>query len=593
MEDFLKNNLYLIIILNLLLSLISISCTKKQDFSIKVLNRESKGEIKGMDPVRADDLYSGRELARIYEGLLQFHYLKRPYELTTNLAAEMPVASEDGLVYTVKIKKGVKFHDNECFPGGKGRELVAEDFVYAIKRMADIEVNSSGWWLLDGKIKGLNEWREKFSTSKTKYDEPIEGLTALDEHTIEFKLTRAFPQFLYALAMPFTFAIPREAVEKYGEQIINHPVGTGPFLLEKGYFDQSNKITYIKNPDYRDEFYPSEGNPGDKESGMLKDAGKKIPFVDKLVVHVLTESQPRWLNLLKGNIDFLAPPKDNFDQALSGGELSADLKAKGISLSRKVQLDVTFRAFNHEHPLFKDNVNLRRAMSMAIDHEKELELFYNNQGIVANGPVPEGIAGFDKNYKNPYVKYDLKKAKELLAKAGYPGGKGLPPIVFETISSTVNRQMGEFFQKSMKDIGIDLQVSVNTWPELQKKVKTKNHMMYAMAWSADYPDAENFLQLLYGPNSAPGANGSNFNHPEINKLYEKVSVMQPSEERDRLYTELNQKVAELVPWIFGIHRQEVDLVNGWVENYRYPEMPHGMDKYININMEKKEALLGK
>ena len=577
----------------LLVLLTLFSCTKKQDFSEKVLHRYSKGEIKGMDPVRADDLYSGREIARLYEGLFEFHYLKRPYQIVPNLAAGEPEVSEDGLTYKIKVKKGVMFHDNACFPGGKGRELVAEDFVYAIKRMADTKVNSPGWWLLDGKIQGLNEWRDKYKGKKADYSEKVSGLMALDSHTIQFKLVKPFPQFLYSLAMPFTYAVAKEAVEKYGQEFLNNPVGTGPFLLEKGKFTQSNKIVYLKNPNYHERYYPSEGNPGDKEKGFLKPAGKRIPLMDKIVTHVIVEAQPRWLNFVKGKIDFLVPPKDNFDQAIIAGELTPDLKKKGIMLSNKDQLDVTFRAFNHEHPLFKGNADLRRAMSLAMDQEKQIKLFYNNQAVPAQGAVPPGIAGNIEGYKNPYLQYDIEKAKKLLAKAGYPGGKGLPTIVHETISSTVNRQLGEFFQKSMKEIGVNIKLSLNTWPELQKKVKTKNHMMYAMAWSADYPDAENFLQLLYGPNAAPGANGSNFNHPEVNKLYEKVSIMQDSPERTQLYEKLNKMIAELCPWIFGVHRQEKVLVNGWITNYRYPEMPHGMDKYIDIDLKKKKELLSK
>lgn len=577
----------------LLVSVFIFSCTKKQDFTGKVLNRSSIGEVKGMDPIRADDLYSGREIARIYEGLLTFHYLKRPYKLVTNLAESMPVASEDKLTYTVKIKKGIFFHDDKCFKDGKGRELVAEDFVYSIKRLADPSLSSSGWWLLDGKIEGLNEWRAKYMEKKPDYSESISGLKALDKYTLQFKLTKPFPQFLYSLAMPYTFAVPKEAVDFYKGDFLNHPVGTGPFLLEEGYFTQSNKISYIKNPKYRDVFYPSEGNLGDKGKGFLDDAGKKVPFVDKLIVHIMPESQPRWLNFKRGRIDFLAPPKDNFDQAITGGDVSGDLKKRGIYLTKQAQLDVTFRAFNNEHPLFKDNPDLRRAMALAVNHEEEVRLFYNNQGIPAQGPIPPGIAGHDPKYKNPYFQFNIEKAKEYLKKAGYPEGKGLPTIGLETTSSTVNRQMGEYFQKSMAKIGVKIQVNTNTWPELTKKVRTKNNMMYGMAWSADYPDAENFLQLLYGPNSSPGANGSNFNHPEINALFEKASLMQDSLERTALYEKINKKAAELVPWIFGLHRQGVVLSHAWVKNYRYSEMPHGMDKYINIDMGKKKEILAK
>ena len=216
-----------------ILSILTISfilfgaCTKKRDLDSKVLNISVKAKIKGMDPIYANDMYSSNEVARVYEGLLEYHYLKRPYTLIPNLAEAMPTVSSDGLTYTFKIKKGVVFQDDAAFEGGKGRELVAEDFVYSIKRLADPKLQALGWWILDGKIKGLNEWREKHTDSKVvDYDETVEGLKAIDKYTLKFKLTKPFPQFLYSLAMPFTFVVAKEVLSHYGKEFLNHPVGT-------------------------------------------------------------------------------------------------------------------------------------------------------------------------------------------------------------------------------------------------------------------------------------------------------------------------------------------------------------------------------
>ena len=237
-----KKNQLLITTLLCLLSLFG--CTKKKNLDERVLNLAVSAKIKGMDPIYANDMYSSNEVARVYEGLLEYHYLKRPYTLRPNLAEAMPVVSKDGLTYTFKIKKGVVFQDDTAFEGGKG-ELVAADFVYSIKRLADPKLQALGWWIIDGKIKGLNEWRKKYSElPKVDYSEEIEGLRAVDKYTVEFKLTRPFPQFLYSLAMPFTFVVAKEVVEHYGKEFINHPVGTGPFKLPK--FNQTNKITYTK-----------------------------------------------------------------------------------------------------------------------------------------------------------------------------------------------------------------------------------------------------------------------------------------------------------------------------------------------------------
>ncbi len=196
---------------------------------------------------------------------------------------------------------------------------------------------------------------------------------------------------------------------------------------------------------------------------------------------------------------------------------------KGIVLENNPDLDVTYIAFNHEDPLFKDNVKLKQAMSLAYDVSKSNELFYHNLGVPAQTPIPPGIQGYDENYQNPYMQFDLEKAKKLLAEAGYPGGKGLPVIKYDTTSNTTNRQGGELFKKMMSEIGVNIQVITNTWPQLTEKVNNRTTQTYGMAWLGDYPDAENFLQLLYGPNSSPGPNGSNFNDEGFNKLFKKAT----------------------------------------------------------------------
>jgi oligopeptide transport system substrate-binding protein len=568
------------------------SCTKKVSVKENVLNIVVSQKIKGMDPIFAADLYSGNEIARVYEGLLEFHYLKRPYVLKPNLAAEMPKVSSDGLTYTFKIKKGVLFQDNKCFvkSNGKGRELKAKDFVFSIKRLADPKLQSTGWWLLKGKILGLDEWQARNAKKATvDYSEAVVGLKALDDYTLEFKLKKPFPQFLYALAMPFTFVVAQEAVNMYKKEFLNHPVGTGAFLLPK--FKQTNKIVYIKNPTFREKFYPSEGEISDEKLGYLADRGKKIPFVDKVVVSILTESQPRWLNFQKGKFDFLGIPKDNFDQAVTPDKkISTKMQKKNIQLKTNTSLDVTYIAFNHEDKLFQ-NEKLRKAMSMGYDTEKAINLFYNGNAVPANSVVPPGISGYEKNYKNPYKKYDVSAAKKMLAQAGYPDGKGLPVIQFETTGNTTQRQLAEYFVKAMKDIGVKIKINTNTWPELVKKINTRSAQLWGIAWGADYPDAENFLQLLYGKNKAPGANGSNFQNKEFDSLFEAAAIMQDSPTRTAIYEKLNRMAASKMPWIFGVHRKSFVLNQGWLRNYKLTEFSHGQAKYLRVDNKSKKTIL--
>ena len=458
----------------LLLSLIGLAfsgCQKPEGETQKVLNYPVGAKIKGMDPLYASDKYSGNAVARIYEGLLEYHYLKRPFILRPNLAAAMPEVKENGMIYIFKLRPGVLFHDSECFKGGKGREMVAKDVVYSLKRTA-AEPNALGWWVLDGKLVGLNEFRDQVFKGKATIDTPVEGIKALDKYTVQFKLANPFPQFLYAFAMPFFYVVPREAVEHYGKEFINYPVGTGPFILKK--FNRTSRIVFHKNPTFRKKLYPSEGMPGDKERGLLVDGGKQLPLLDKLVIHINVESQPRWLSFQSGKLDLMDIPKDNFETAVTPSkELSPEMRRKGMRLDITQALDVTYTAFQHTNKLFS-NVKLRRAMSLAYDPYSSNKLFFSSASLPAQSVIPPGIPGFIEGFKNKWVGPDIKRAKEMLVQAGFPGGKGLPEVTFDTSAATASRQIGEFFKKQMKLIGIKVKVITNPWPELLKKIQNSS-----------------------------------------------------------------------------------------------------------------------
>ncbi|MFN3967142.1 MAG: ABC transporter substrate-binding protein, partial [Endomicrobiia bacterium] len=309
----------------ILIFIFSSCTTKKQTISENVIRLPLPTEIKGFDPAYAEDLYSHTLMAQIYETLMQYSYLERPYKVEPLLAEEMPEISSDGLTYTFKIKKGVYFQKDPCFK--EKRELTAYDFVYSFKRIADIKTRSTGWWIFDKRILGLNEFREKTKKEeKIDYEKiDVPGLKALDKYTLQIKLTQPYPQFLYVLTMMYTAAVPKEAVEYYGDEFLNHPVGTGPYKLTK--WVRNSIIVLEKNPDFREEYYPTKGEPEDEKLGLLKDAGKKIPFIDKVEFHIFLEDQPMWLNFLKGNIDRSGIPKDNYSSAITPTkELVPELK---------------------------------------------------------------------------------------------------------------------------------------------------------------------------------------------------------------------------------------------------------------------------
>ena len=283
------------------------------------LQHRLNAKVQTLDAADIGDVASEAVASEFYETLYGYHYLKRPYEIVPVLAQELPSVSEDGLTYTIKIKKGVFFTDDKCFKNGKGRELDANDFVYAWKRIANIKTICKSWWIFENKVVGLDEFREYTKTctriEDINYARPVEGLYTADDRTIVIKLKRPWPQILLLLAYIPTAPIAREAVDYYGKDIISHPVGTGAFKLKT--WDRISYIEAVRNPTWHGELYPSEGAPGDREADLLADAGKPMPFVDGIIWRIIPEDQPRWLLFKMGDIDITGIPKDNFGQAIA------------------------------------------------------------------------------------------------------------------------------------------------------------------------------------------------------------------------------------------------------------------------------------
>lgn len=563
----------------------------------KVLYGYVPAKLKPFDPANITDLYTGTVAGNIFEGLFQYKYLSDYYELEPLIADGMPNVSADGLTYTFKIRKDAYFYDpeKEVFKKGKGRRVTAYDFAYSLKRLADPAVKSGGWWLFDGYIAGLNEWRAAAKKSgKADYNAPIEGVKVLDDDTLVVKLTQPYPQILYTFAMTFTWPLAKEVVDYYGEEFGNHPIGTGPFAYDHENSIVGNQHVLVRNPYWRGAKYPSFAGDNAKAKGLLAPAGKDIPFIDSIVYYVIEESQPQWLKFMNGELDYSSIPKDNFSQAVTPDQkLTPELKKKGIILDINSSLDVTYTFFNMEDPFLGTHKKVRQAMSMAYDRDKVIEIFYNNRAIKAQTVIPPGLGGYDKNYVNPYGVYNVEKAKQLLAEAGYPNGEGLPTFKFTALNSTTARQMAEFFKESMAQIGVNIEIEQVDWPTFLNKIDSKQVQIGGIGWGADYPDAQNFLQLLYGPNKAPGPNAANYDNPEFNELYKKAVVMQDSPERNKLYAKLGQMAAEDCPWILGLHRKSYALYYKWLKNRFYRDIGYGYAKYYDIDVALREELKGK
>jgi oligopeptide transport system substrate-binding protein len=565
-----------------------LGCTKSSSIPDNSIQFPIRINLKSLDPAQSSDEATSEVVPNMYEGLLQYAYLKRPLTVEPLLADGMPQVSKDGLTHTFKIKSGVRFHDSEVFPGGKGREVTAEDFVYSWKRVADAKVRSDGFWIFDGKVKGINEWRDKLGKGQATYDTPIEGFETPDPHTLVIKLTRPYFQLYYVLTMSYAAVVPKEAVAKYGSEFMNHPVGTGPYMFES--WIRGNKVVLTRNPTWHGGTYPTEGEAADKDNGLLADAGKPMPFADKIILHEIPEDQPRWLNLMKGTMDFAGIPKDNYDAAVEKGELKPALTAKGLKLQIYPYPDVVYMSFNMQDPILGKNVNLRRALSLAYDTKTSLEKFYNNRGVIAQSPITVDMEGYDPEFKNPWKQYDIEKAKELMKKAGYPGGKGLPPLEYSLSGSTTGRQMAEYLTQQWEKIGVKLTITANSWPQFNDRIKNKKAQLFGIAWGADYPDAENMFQLLYGPNISPGPNNANYQNKEFDALYEKALKLPSGAERTAIYKKMRDIFVEDMPWIPTIHRQGQLLQHGWLKNLKRHETIHGIYKYLRVDLDKKKEL---
>ena len=564
-----------------------------QDANEAVIFAVMPAKMQGFDPGYTSDIYSAEVASEVFECLYQYHYLKRPYELIPQLAADMPEVSEDRLTYTIKIKKGVCFADDKCFPDGKGRELKASDFVFAWKRIANIKYLSPNWWIFEDKIIGLDEFREYTKSCKNQFDVDysgaVEGLQTRDDYTIVIRLKKPWPQIMYILAFPPTSPIAKEAVDYYGKDIINRPVGTGPFKLNV--WNRGSYIELVKNPNFREEFYPSEGEEGDLEKGLLADAGKRLPLVDKMSWLVIEEEQPMWLQFLRGKVDASAIPKDNFGYAISPSrELTAEMKRRNIHLLKIYDPDTFFIGFNMEDPILGGNKPLRRAISYAYNRAGETELFWNNVWEVAYGFIPPMFKSYNPEIKEVGQRYDPEKAKQLLKEAEKIYGGKLPELKLSIGSTdTQRRQLGQYYKRCLKEVGLDIELEFMDWPIFMQKLNTKSCQMFSVGWMADYPDTETFLQTFYSKNASPGPNHYNYSSKKFDEIYEKVIVMPDGPERTDLYHEAELVVLEDCPAVCTLHRVRYILHHEWLGNYKPHVFPFGVWKYRKADGAKRAA----
>jgi len=549
----------------------------------------------GFDPVRVSDLYSNIVNEAIFERLLTYDYLARPARLVPMTAEALPEVSDGGRTYIVHLRRGIYFAADPAFKGQR-RELTAEDYVYSFKRFADPANRAPYGFMLQGKIVGLDEQTEAAKKSgKFDYNATIPGLVALDKYTLRFKLTSTDYLFSYTLAhVPFS-AVAREVIEAYGNDVQAHPVGTGPYTLKE--WRRAAKIILEANPNYRDmswDFKPDQTPWDETIAAAMK--GKKIPQIGRVEISIIEESQSRWLAFERKELDYMALPPTFVGEAL---DATNNLKPKwvdqGVTLYRAIDPSVGYTFFNFRDPIVggfsKEKIALRRAVIMGYDLPAEVRVIAKNQEVEAQMPIPPGVVGYDPSYRG-VNQYDPVLANKLLDYFGYKKGtdgyRTLPdgkPLTLRQATGTaaIDREYSELWKRSMDAIGIRMVFEPGKFSDTLKAAKACHVMMWQASWTADYPDGDNFMQLLYGPNTGESNNGC-YESKAYDALYEKSLTLPPdSVARNRLFIDMSRQMEVDGAWSLQSSPIRNQLIRPWVKGYKKHPILQAEFVYLDID----------
>jgi ABC-type transport system substrate-binding protein len=514
----------------------------------------STGET-GLDPAVASDVASLSVLENLFDPLLRYDYLARPVKLIPNTVAAMPEISDDGLRYTFRLRQDIYFTPDAAFNGSR-RQASAADYVYSFARLRDPALKSPWLYLFDG----------------------VAAIDAPDKFTLRIRLKAADPNFLYYLAMPATSVVAQEVVEAYGAQTGNHPVGTGPFKI--GSWKHSDQIILLANRDFR----PTEFQ------------GRRLPILDRIDIRIVEEYQSRVLGFLNGEFDFLEQLPESMKELVltPDAQLKPELARKGIVLAPFPVLQTYYMWMNMDDPLIggysKDKLALRRAIALGYNSAEDIATMKKGLAMRAVTPLPPNVLGNDPGYRSP-VSYDPALANALLDRYGYrkgtdgfrtqPDGKPLQ-LVMHSEASTVGRLRDELWRKNLHAIGLKVSFKSDKKTEIIKASRLGAVMMFETNWVADFPDGDNFYQLLYGPN-AGRANYARFNLPAYNQRYEQARTMGESPQRTALYDELANLIHAYTPWVLLTHPISADLQQPWLKNYRRHPVEFTNWRYLDVD----------
>jgi len=564
------------------------------------------------DPAQISDLYSRTITPHIFEALYQYDHLARPVKIKPLTAAAMPEVSADWRVWTMKVTPGIYFADDPAFKGQR-RELVANDYVYAIKRTADPALKSQLWgWVETFKIAGLAGYRDEVVKARKPfdYDHAIEGMRALDRYTIQFKLSDPNPRFLLNIATSDLFGgVAREVVEFYGDRIGEHPVGTGPFRLKQ--WRRTSSIVLERSPDYRDVRYDAEPATDDAEGQAIlaKFKGRRLPMVDEVHVSIIEEEQPRWLSFLNGRLDAVAGqygsvPGSFITVAMPNGKVAPNLAKRGIQGKAQINADISLLYFNMEDPVVggytPERVALRRAICLAYDVEREIRVLRRGQAIPAQSQVVPHTSGYDPLFKSENGDYDPARAKALLDLYGYvdrdgdgwreqPDGAPLE-IVRATQPDQLYRQFDDLWKKNLEAIGIRTRFEIKQWPENLKQARAGKLQVWSLGSSAAGPDGQGAFQRLHGP-QAGGQNLARFKLKAFDDIYERMDQIPDGPERLELFRQGKMLAIAYAPYKALNHRISTDMWHPWVSGFRRPLFWQEWWHMVDVDAGLRERML--